>query len=179
MTSPDPFRKLREALERQGAQHARLADAFANGPGAKVAQVVREQSAGLQALQRSMGQVAETVRRFQDVTIRPMAAAAAATAGVARVVVTTTRNLRALSRAALQAVRERYRRGRALLAALLGRTSREQAGAIARAPRVTPSREGPPGTTAPVLRLVSSLVAAPGAPPAERVFPFVGMVAAA
>lgn len=167
MTDPDPFRNLREALERQGAQHARLADAFANGPGAKVAQVMREQSAGLRALQRSMGQVAETVRRFQDVTIRPVSAAVVATAGLARVVITTTRNLRAVSRAALQALRERYRRGRDLLAALLGRTSRKDAGAIARAPRVTTSREGPPGTTAPALRLVSSLVDAPGAPPAR------------
>jgi hypothetical protein len=163
VTPPDPLRGVREALQQQGERHARLVDAFANGPGAKVARVLDEQAAGMRGLQRAMGQVAETVRRFQDVAITP--AAAAATAGITRAVVTTTRNLRKVARVALQVARERYRRGRDLLAALLGRTSRGQAAAIARAPRVTTSREGPPGAAAPALRLVSSLVDAPGAPP--------------
>lgn len=163
MTTPDPFRGLREALQQQGEKHARLVDAVANLPGVKVAQALSQQSAGLRGLQEAMGGIAETVRRFQDVTIAPAAAAATATAG--RALVSITRNLRTVARLALQVARERYRQGRARLAALLGRTSRDEAAATARAPRGTTSREGPPGATAPALRLVSSLVDAPCAPP--------------
>lgn len=186
--TPDPFRNLRDAMAPAQANAARIAAAFHNSPAQRAMREVGDHmermSRAMEGVRRNMETatratraLAETMAAVKSVTIAPPAAAAIA--GAARLVVATTRNLRALSRAALQAVRERYRRGRHLLAALLGRTSREQAGAIARAPRVTTSREGPPGTTAPALRLVSSLVAAPGAPPAERVSPFVGMVAAA